>query len=78
VTVKATERWWSQRLRQPIGLARWGHHGSPVLVFPTGGGDAEEVEHNALIGACWPLIESAGWPRCRRPTGNPRRTGPWC
>jgi esterase/lipase superfamily enzyme len=56
--VKATERWWSERLQQPIGLARWGHHGSPVLVFPTAGGDADEIEHNGLVGACWPLIES--------------------
>jgi esterase/lipase superfamily enzyme len=56
--VKATERWWSERLEQPIGLARWGHYGTPVLLFPTAGGDAEEVERMGLIGACWPLIEA--------------------
>ena len=55
--MKATERWYSERLRQPIGLARWGHYGTPVLVFPTAGGDAEEIERNGLVGACWPLIE---------------------
>ena len=37
---KAFERWESDRLNQPISLARWGHYGMPVLVFPTGGGDA--------------------------------------
>jgi esterase/lipase superfamily enzyme len=56
--VKATERWWSQRLGRDIGLARWGHYGTPVLVFPTAGGDAEEIEQNGLLGACWPLVEA--------------------
>ncbi|MGH8969853.1 MAG: esterase family protein, partial [Actinomycetes bacterium] len=56
--MKATERWYSHRLEQHIGLARWGHFGTPVLVFPTAGGDAEEIERNHLVGACWPLIES--------------------
>jgi esterase/lipase superfamily enzyme len=54
----ATERWYSERLQQSIGLARWGHAGTPVLVFPTAGGNAEEIEHNGLVGACWPLIEA--------------------
>jgi esterase/lipase superfamily enzyme len=56
--VKATERWFSDRLQQHIGLARWGHYGTPVLVFPTAGGDAEEIERNHLIGACGELVES--------------------
>ncbi|MFL6139411.1 MAG: esterase family protein [Frankiaceae bacterium] len=56
--MKATERWYSQRMQQDIGLARWGHYGTPVLVFPTAGGDAEEVERNGLVSACWPLIEA--------------------
>jgi esterase/lipase superfamily enzyme len=56
--LKATERWYSDRLQQPIGMARWGHYGTPVLVFPTAGGDAEEIERNGVIGACWPLIEA--------------------
>jgi esterase/lipase superfamily enzyme len=56
--VKATERWFSKRLEQHIGLARWGHYGMPVLVFPTAGGDAEEVERNGLVGACWPLVDA--------------------
>jgi esterase/lipase superfamily enzyme len=55
--VKATERWHSERLQQAIGLARWGHYGTPVLVFPTAGGDAEEIERNGVVDACRPLIE---------------------
>ena len=39
--MKVTDSWYSERLEQPIGLARWGHYGVPVLVFPTAGGDAE-------------------------------------
>ena len=56
--MKATERWYSARLGRDIGLARWGHYGTPVLVFPTAGGDAEEIERNGLVGACLPLIEA--------------------
>src|SRR5919202_118428 len=39
-------------------MARWGHFGTPVLVFPTAGGDAEEIERNGLIEVCQPLIDS--------------------
>jgi esterase/lipase superfamily enzyme len=56
--MKATERWWSDRMQQPISLARWGHYGTPVLVFPTAGGDAEEIERNDLVAACGDLVES--------------------
>ena len=56
--MKTTDRWYSERLQFSIGLARWGHFGTPVLVFPTAGGDAEEIERQGLVGACWPLIEA--------------------
>jgi esterase/lipase superfamily enzyme len=56
--MKATERWFSDRMQQSISLARWGHFGVPVLVFPTAGGDAEEIERNHLVGACGELVES--------------------
>lgn len=56
--MKATERWYSDRLGRDVGLARWGHYGTPVLVFPTAGGDAEEIERKGLLGACWPLVEA--------------------
>jgi esterase/lipase superfamily enzyme len=56
--MKTTDRWYSERLQYSIGMARWGHFGTPVLVFPTAGGDAEEIERQGLVGACWPLIEA--------------------
>jgi esterase/lipase superfamily enzyme len=31
--------------------------GRPVLVFPTAGGDANEIDRHGLIGALWPLID---------------------
>jgi len=54
--VKATQRWLSDRLQQEITLARWGTFGRPVLVFPSAGGDAEEIERFGLIDACGPLL----------------------
>jgi esterase/lipase superfamily enzyme len=57
--MKAVERWWSERLHGHLGLARWGTFGTPVLVFPTAGGDAEEVERQGLVEACADLL-SAG------------------
>jgi esterase/lipase superfamily enzyme len=56
--VKVTDRWFSSRLQQDIGIARWGHYGVPVLVFPTAGGDAEDVERHHLVAACGELMES--------------------
>jgi esterase/lipase superfamily enzyme len=41
---------------EPARLVRWGHFGSPVLIFPTAGGDFEEVERFELISALAPLI----------------------
>lgn len=56
--MKTTERWYSPRLEQHLTLVRWGAVGVPVLVFPTAGGDAEEIDRNGLVGACWPLVEA--------------------
>jgi esterase/lipase superfamily enzyme len=39
-------------------LVRWGHFGTPVLLFPTAGGDAEEIERFHLITVLTPLIEA--------------------
>ena len=39
-------------------LVRWGHFGTPVLLFPTAGGDAEEVERFNLIAAVRQLIDA--------------------
>jgi esterase/lipase superfamily enzyme len=54
--MKAVERWYSSRLQHEITVARWGTFGQPVLVFPSAGGDAEEIERNGLVGACGPLL----------------------
>ena len=54
---KVVERWRSDRMQQDITLARWGHFGVPVLVFPTAGGDAEEVERHHLVGHLAGLVE---------------------
>jgi len=56
--MKTVTRWYSSRLEQEITLARWGHWGQPVVLFPTAGGDAEEVERMHLIGAIQPLIDA--------------------
>ena len=42
--MKTTSRWYSSRLEQEVLLARWGMEGTPILVFPTAGGDGEEIE----------------------------------
>ena len=55
--MKTASRWYSERVEQEIALVRWGHWGQPVLIFPTAGGDAEEIERMQLVAALWPLIE---------------------
>src|SRR5947207_11846924 len=54
--VKTVQRWFSDRLQTEITVVRWGSYGTPVLVFPSAGGDAEEIERFGLIGACGPLL----------------------
>ena len=56
---KETTRWYTPRLEQEVQLVRWGHYGTPVMLFPTAGGDAEEIERFHLISVLEPLI-SAG------------------
>lgn len=54
--MKLAERWFSERLQADVSLVRWGSYGRPVLVFPTAGGDAEEIERNGLVDACGQLL----------------------
>jgi esterase/lipase superfamily enzyme len=49
-------RWYSSRLQCEATLARWGTVGQPVLVFPTAGGDAEEIERFKMIYVLEPLL----------------------
>ena len=37
-------------------MARWGSLGAPVLVFPTAGGDCEEIERMGVVEACSALL----------------------
>jgi len=54
--LRVRERWFSERMQQPVTVMRWGVFGQPVLVFPSAGGDAEEIERNGLVDACGPLL----------------------
>ncbi len=56
--MKVTDQWYSERLGQDIAVARWGTYGAPVLLFPTAGGDAEEVERRQMIDRLRPLIDA--------------------
>lgn len=55
-SVKRVEKWYSQRLECDTQLVRWGSFGVPLLLFPTAGGDAEEVERFFLIKQLEPFI----------------------
>ena len=56
--MKVTERWRSDRMGRDISLVRWGHYGVPVLLLPTAGGDAEEVERHHLVGRLAPMVDT--------------------
>jgi esterase/lipase superfamily enzyme len=56
--VKAVEKWFSGRVEMDVNLVRWGTVGTPVLIFPTAGGDFEEIERFHLVGALQELIDA--------------------
>jgi esterase/lipase superfamily enzyme len=58
VAAKESTRWYSQRVEREMHLVRWGHWGTPVLVFATAGGDAEEIERFLMIRALGPLLDA--------------------
>ena len=45
-------------LQREVTLVRWGIVGQPVLLFPTAGGDAEEIERFQMIDALAPLLDA--------------------
>ncbi|MCG8467006.1 MAG: hypothetical protein MJB57_02210 [Gemmatimonadetes bacterium] len=47
--MKLTTSWHSPRLDQIVNISRWGEVGTPFLMFPTAGGDAEEIERFLVI-----------------------------
>jgi esterase/lipase superfamily enzyme len=55
---KVSTAWRSDRMQRESKLTRWGHFGKPVLVFPTAGGDSEEIERMHLVTVLRPLLEA--------------------
>ncbi len=57
MTAKLRETWYSPRLQKGVTTVRWGTFGTPVLIFPTAGGDAEEIERFRVIETLAPHLE---------------------
>jgi esterase/lipase superfamily enzyme len=55
---KRAEKIRSRHVGQDVLCVRWGHMGTPVLLFPTAGGDAEECERFKMLVVLRPLIEA--------------------
>jgi esterase/lipase superfamily enzyme len=55
---KKSESWHSERLDRTINVRRWGDMGTPLLLFPTAGGDCEEIERFWMIDVLKPLLEA--------------------
>jgi esterase/lipase superfamily enzyme len=55
---KRTERLRSRHLDREVLVARWGWLGTPVLLFPTAGGDAEECERFKMMVVLKPLLDA--------------------
>jgi esterase/lipase superfamily enzyme len=53
---KVRNTWHSPRLQRDMTVVRYGHFGTPVVLFPTAGGDAEEHERFLMIRALEPLL----------------------
>ncbi len=56
--MKQKTSWYSARLNEQVEAVRWGHFGIPLLLYPTAGGDAEEVERFFLVKVLEPLIHA--------------------
>jgi len=56
--VKESTTWYSPRVGREVTTVRWGHFGKPVLIFPTAGGDAEEIERFHVIRVLQELIDA--------------------
>ncbi len=54
--MKDKSRWYSTRLEREVDVVRWGTHGTPLLLFPTAAGDAEEVERFLMLDVLAPLL----------------------
>lgn len=56
--MKLTDRWHSERLGREVSIARWGEVGKPFLMYPTAGGDAEEIERFLIVDALRDYLEA--------------------
>lgn len=56
--MREVTQWYSPRLECDITVARWGHFGTPVLLYPTAGGDALEAERMLMIDALAAPLEA--------------------
>lgn len=56
--MKTNTSWFSHRLGQDINVVRWGTFGQPVLVFPTAGGDCEEIERFLMLKVLDDLVQA--------------------
>ena len=56
--MKTTARWHSDRLQREVTLVRWGTFGKPVIIFPTAGGDCEEIERFKMLDVLAPLVDA--------------------
>jgi esterase/lipase superfamily enzyme len=56
--MKESATWHSNRVGCQVTMVRWGHFGLPVLIFPTAGGDAEEIERFHVISVLQELIDA--------------------
>jgi esterase/lipase superfamily enzyme len=54
--MKVVGRWRSPRLEREVTMVRWGTVGQPLLLFPTAGGDAEEIERFHVLSVLEPLL----------------------
>jgi esterase/lipase superfamily enzyme len=57
VLAKRSEKIRSKHVGADVQVVRWGTFGTPVLLFPTAGGDAEECERFKMLVALRPLVE---------------------
>lgn len=56
--MKEKTSWLSERLGQEVAVVRWGETGTPILLFPTAGGDAEEIERFLVIDTLADYLEA--------------------
>ncbi len=53
-----TVSWYSHRVGREMTVARWGHAGRPVLLFPTAAADCFDYERFLMIKVLQPLIDA--------------------